>query len=170
MVGHRLSGSPKPLYGVPPLAVLAPLIDLAPDDKGGHCFWEGDFNREGEAVLRWKPAEHIPAYTYPVARALIHHVVGPIQPRSRVTSLCGVVACINPLHWGVWTYEEWNAVPRYIEQVDFDGKGWRVSHVPGDADRMNKLSAMKQRWQQEQAGRTLAQVVAAFQATAPTPV
>ncbi len=109
---------------MPPAALFEALIDRS-EPAGGHWYWEGDFNREREAVQRWVYAPGKVA-TLVVARALIElRDNAPLPPRRRLYNTCGVVACVRPDHW---TLEEADVAAerrRLVVVADFDGKGYR---------------------------------------------
>lgn len=84
---------------------------IVKDDEYGHWFWcerKGKRTHDlstGQALVAWSvPATHKTDFVsrgrYNVARLLIEHVYGAVEPRAKIESLCGLPQCVNPQHWG----------------------------------------------------------------------
>jgi hypothetical protein len=103
-----LSGHRKLLHEVfPPLDYVMKYTDQGPY-PGDHWFWRDGrrnhgLDKRGQAYLRWKVKPTASSGykvhgDFNVVRLLLA-ARGPVPPRSRYTSVCGLSQCVNPDHW-----------------------------------------------------------------------
>lgn len=119
-IGFVLSPHPNPIDGVfPDISYVEKYVDID-SANGEHWFWRDGrsnhrHNRKGHALLSWssKIRDRVGRPRrgeYCVARLLIAHRIGPIEPYTRFESLCGLCQCVNPTHWRrivpppIWTF------------------------------------------------------------------
>jgi hypothetical protein len=121
MRGYRLrvESLARREFGSPPLSLIEPQLDYAPNEAGGHWYWQGRENLHREPVVHWRPVEHVPAVLYPVVRALYCHLRGEVPRGAGLLSECGVIWCVNPHHWHLETRAERNSRIRVVIHRDF---------------------------------------------------